>query len=87
MAKKRFYASEDYAGVDSRRRMENRDFNMISEDHSSFANLPQQVIYKEYPKTEYFSYDLNDNINGIDNQMNDDVRGSKKKSGKYPEKY
>lgn len=62
--------------------------SMISEDYNAPSNLPQNVVYKEYPKVDYDSYDLNDNIKGIDVQMNDDVRGERRKKGmKYPEKY
>ena len=87
MAKKRFY-SGDYAGYDSRRALETRDAEMIGEDHGAIANLPQGVVYKEYPKIDFYSYNLNDNIRGIDKQMSDDVRGERKKSNKaYPEKY
>lgn len=89
MAKKKYYESKEmYADMESRRNQEMKDGSMISEDRSAIANLPQQVIMKEYPKNDYFNYDLNDDIKGIDVQMRDDVRGEKRKSGKpYPEKY
>ena len=87
-AKKTMVNNDRYAGMDSRRYMEMRDAGMISEDHSQVANLPQEVMMKEYPKTDYFTYDLNDDIRGIDVQMNDDVRKERRKSGmSYPEKY
>lgn len=77
-----------YAGMDSRRYTEMRDAGMISEDHNAVANLPQEVMMKEYPKTDYFSYNLNDDIRGIDTQINDDVRKEKRKAGMpYPSKY
>jgi len=34
--------------------------SMISEDYNAPSNLPQNVVYKEYPKVDYDSYDLND---------------------------
>lgn len=80
--------NEFYAGMDARRRQEMQDAGMISEDRSAVANLPQNVVMKEYPPVDYDSYNLNDDIRGVDVQMRDDLRGAKKKSGQaYPEKY
>lgn len=77
-----------YSGKSSRREMESRDAGMISEDKSAIANLPQNVVMKAYPACPYDSYNLNDNIKGIDTQIRDDVMGGKRKSGMpYPEKY
>jgi len=77
-----------YSGKTSRREIESRDAGMISEDKSAIANLPQNVIMKAYPECAYDSYNLNDNIHGIDVQVRDDVMGGKRKSGQpYPEKY
>jgi len=77
-----------YSGKTSRREIESRDAGMISEDKSAIANLPQNVIMKAYPECSYDSYNLNDNIHGIDVQVRDDVMGGKRKSGQpYPEKY
>lgn len=86
MAKKRFYANEEYAGRDNRRAMEARDFNMISEDRSAPANLPQQVVMKDWPKARHYSdYGLDDTIGGIDEQMDKDNRKMEKHL--QPEKY
>lgn len=64
------------------------DYATIHEDRNAVANLPQRVMYEYYPKNEYNYYDLNDDIRGIDVQMNDDVRQSRRNKGqKYPEKY
>lgn len=103
MAKKRYYQSpkdrlaesrgmerEMYAGYDDRKRKEYEDSMMIKEDRSAVANLPQNVMMKEYPKTDYYYYDLDDTQRGVNVQMDDDVRMEKKlgKAGKkYPEKY
>ena len=77
-----------YSGKTSRREMESRDAGMISEDKSAIANLPQNVIMKAYPASAYDTYNLNDDIKGIDVQVRDDVMGGKRKSGQpYPEKY
>jgi len=73
--KKRFHNSKRGAG-------------MISEDRSAIANLPQQVVYAGYPKNPSYSYDLNDDIRGIDVQISDDVKKEQKKSNQqYPTKY
>lgn len=77
MAKKRFYKKE------SQQMMQKRDAGMISEDRSACANLPQQVIQKEWPRTSYFDHsELNDKISGIDRQMDADVNGASRHRSK-----
>lgn len=79
-------AMECYAGYDARRRREIEDGNMLNENHSAIANMPQEVKYHDWPASPIgASYNLNDDIRGIDNQMRDDLRGEKK--GEMPEKY
>lgn len=78
--------SEFYAGMDSRRREEFMDSEMIHEDRNAIANLPQEVIMKQYPRAHYEeNYDLDDTMRGVDVQMRDDSK--RKKKGPYPEKY
>lgn len=61
---------------------------MISEDKSAVANLPQNVIMKEYPKSPSMGYsELDDTIRVIDNQITKDANGPKIKKGSMPEKY
>lgn len=77
MAKKRFYKKE------SQQMMEKRDAGMIHEDRSSCANMPQQVIQKEWPRTSYYNHsELNDKVSGIDSQMNADVAGANRHRSK-----
>jgi len=85
--KKRYYESRDlYAGKDSRRRQEMEDGGMIREDHSQVANLPQEVMYRPYPKiSSYLPEDLDDTIRGIDYQI-DDLDGGKVRKGLNPKK-
>lgn len=86
MAKKRYYSSGAYEGMESRRAQETADGGMIKEDRSAIANLPQNVMIKAYPKVDpYGVYHLNDTIKGVDRQMSDD--GEEKKTGEFPEKY
>lgn len=71
-----------YEGLESARHQEKRDSMMISEDKSAVANLPQHVIYKAWPKAgHYADYALNDDISGIDTQMDDDGRKMKAHKG------
>ena len=35
-------------------------------DKSSFANMPQEVHVKQYPKQSSYSHELDDTITGID---------------------
>lgn len=74
-----------YDGVDSRRMQEYMDGEMISEDHSAMANLPQEKVMRFYPKpmggpSEY----LDDGISGIDRQMMGDH--SQMRKGMKPSK-
>lgn len=66
---------EYYAGYDPRRTLEKRDGDMIHEDHNAVANLPQAAFQKEWPKAFYERGSIRpDNIDGIDMQMDNDVR-------------
>ncbi len=77
---------EFYAGLKLRTKTETRDYNMLSEDPRAIANMPQEVIMKQYPKVDYASYEgLNDTINMVDFQMRQDSK--RQKRGPYPEKY
>ena len=70
---KGMHAAEYYAGVDPRRRQEMMDGMMIHEDHHAIANLPQGVIYRDYPKVGHtMAPYLDDTITGVDSQMNRD---------------
>lgn len=86
MAKKKFHQSRHelsdrdmYSGYDDRRAMEYRDSQMISEDHTKMANLPQEVMMKEFPKFRYgLDPRLDDTIGGIDKQVYADESQMKK---------
>ena len=70
---KGMHAAEFYAGVDPRRRQEMMDGMKLHEDHHAIANLPQGVIYREYPKVGHTAAPyLDDTITGVDSQMNRD---------------
>ncbi len=86
---KRYHTGEEfYASMDSRRALEKKDSGMISEDHSAMANMPQNVIMRQYAQTDYAMYPkLDDTITGIDYQIDKDARGKTIKRGENPEKY
>lgn len=71
---KRYYEEE--------KREERRDSGMIAEDRGAVANMPQSVIYRDWPTSEKYLGDavpeLNDKISGVNAQMGEDVRGAKK---------
>lgn len=78
MAKKKYYQK-------SQRKMEREDFGMIKADHSACANLPQQVIMKDFPSTTFFDHtDLgkSDNVRGIDKQMDEDTNQASRHKSK-----
>jgi len=81
---------ELYAGPSLRRQMEMEGSGMIYEDRDAIANLPQNVMMKEYAKMPYPDYQVPDTIKGIDVQMyedSDEKKSNRYKTGKYPEKY
>lgn len=74
-----------YAGSEPRRRQEMQDAGMIFEDSRAIANLPQEVMFKEYPKTgPYLPEGLEDSIRGVDHQM--DYDDKKRAEHWYPKK-
>jgi len=57
------------------RGMDSQFFGMISEDPRECANLPQEVVYKPYPRQSYFdAYELDDTIRGLDDTRHEDLR-------------
>lgn len=66
-------SKEYYAGVNDRRRQEKEDADMIYEDQSAMANLPQNVVMRPYPPTgPLLPERLDDTIRGVDYQMDVD---------------
>ena len=85
MAKKRYYQGAKDR-MDERRAMENKDFNMMSMDRSSHANLPKEVVYKDWSDYSTLSdKGINDTKYGIDEQISADV--SKANSHRSDSKY
>lgn len=79
---KRFHksiGSGAYEGAEKRKSLESADFGMFGENHSSFANMPRELVLKEFPKGGHYSdYGLDDTISNINRQMNDDGAGMKR---------
>ena len=64
-----------YSDADATARMQKHDSSMISEDRSAVANLPQQVIMKDWADHEAYLPDiLDDTIVGVNKQINYDNR-------------
>jgi len=60
---------------DPRRRHELEDMQMISEDSRAVANLPQNVIMKDYDKTGPWNDEvMDDTIKGIEYQIDRDSK-------------
>ncbi len=77
-----------YGGRDmyepSERRMEYRSGEMVTEDRKAIANLPQNVVYREYPRERaYLRTNLDDTMAGIDMQQSDDVDMANRHKAKY----
>jgi len=80
---KRYHGS--YEGKSGREAQEASDGGMMPSGQGSFANMPQQVVMKEWSKTQVgMPESLNDGITGIDGQVGAD--NSKKHSGMSPKK-
>lgn len=64
------------------KRTEAREGGMLTADRSAVANMPQSVKYHDWPTSDKYlgeaSPELNDQITGVNAQMNEDVRGAKK---------
>lgn len=82
---KRYHREELFAGKAMADRMSYEAGMMIQEDHSAMANLPQDVVMRNYPKNPYAMSQVPDTIAGVDNQIREDSKHQK--AGKYPEKY
>ncbi len=82
---KRHYSQGEYAGMDARRTQEMQDGGMLREDRSKIANMPQEVMFKQYPETgPYIPEMLDDTIRGVDQQMDGDDR--KRREHFHPKK-
>ncbi len=69
---KRYYSGSYEGRVDSER-TQKHDGSMISEDRSAIANMPQNVIMKDWSDKEtYMPEDIDDTIRGIDEQIRED---------------
>lgn len=80
---KRFHGS--YEGKSGRDAQEASDGSMIPSGQGSFANMPQNVVMREYPKAyDGMPENLDDTIRGIDKQIKQD--NSKKYAHLQPEK-
>lgn len=73
--KKRHYQGGDVMREPSERKLEARDMGMLSEDHGAIANMPQNVVYREWPKNDKYLYSqLDDGISGIDMEQKEAAR-------------
>lgn len=59
---------------DPRRDEEQMGYNMIHEDHSRIANLPEHVIMREYPKSRGFMPILGEEDHALERQLGMDER-------------
>jgi len=85
---KRHYGSVSegaYAGQAARKAMERHDGDMINDDMSAVANLPQEVMYKPWPMVDnYLPENLTDDIRSVDRQM--EMDNSKRRQHNVPKK-
>lgn len=86
MAKRHHNPDRGHIRPDSEYRQEEKDAGMIKSDHSKMANLPTEVMFKEYPPCPaYMDWEMEDNIKGIDRQQSED--NSARHRGFDPHKY
>ena len=78
--KKRFHDSGFYEGNDERRKQESQDAALLSYDKSATANLPQNVVMRDFPNRGGGSNSpaLDDTMKGIDKQMAEDNKKARK---------
>lgn len=71
---------------DSEYTAEYKSAGMIGNDYNKFANLPTEVMMKEYPACPaYMDWEMEDNIRGIDRQLAND--NARRRAGFDPHKY
>ena len=81
---KRFHDGA-YSGLDARREQEHEDFELMPRDGGEFANMPSEVIHKEFPNPHgYMPEPIDDTLRGVDRQIEEDNR--EKHSGMRPKK-
>lgn len=83
---KRFYDG-DYSGpLNVAQRQMAKDYSMISEDRSAVANMPQSIVYKQWPKTgHYADFYVPDSTASVDAQQ--DADGAQMRRHKARSKY
>lgn len=47
--------NEFYAGMDPRRKQELADGGMVAEDNNAMANLSENFVHAQYPRSEFYS--------------------------------
>jgi hypothetical protein len=63
----------EYEGEDVRRSTEHEDGAMMPSGHGQHANMPQEVVMREFGKSHYgMPENLNDGMGGIDKQIGTD---------------
>lgn len=68
-----------YEGHAGRRHQEMEDAGMIREDKQAVANMPQEVMYKPWPRADHgLDSRLDDTISGIDRQMDMDMSDARR---------
>ena len=83
---KRYYDDASYSNEQAARTQAMQTAGMIKEDRSAIANMPQSIVYRDYPKNNsYLDGDLDDTISGIDHQM-DTLDGGVLRRIKKPKK-
>jgi len=83
---KRYHDGRQINGSTNEMKQEQKDAGMIRNDNSKFANLPTEVMMKPFPSMPgYMDMHMQDNITGIDKQMNADHSALNR--GLRPHKY
>lgn len=78
---RRYWADKEDANM-KHDRYSYEDSTMIREDPRAPANLPQEVVHRNYPKTAYgYGGNLDDTIRGVDDQIDDDVEEARRHRG------
>lgn len=62
--------------------MDSKYFKMISEDRSAVANLPQEVVQKQFPECAYINYNLDDTMGQLDQDRKADISEMKRNKSK-----
>lgn len=79
------YSKAQYTSMDDRRRIEDKDGSMLSEDRGAMANLPEKWFCTPFSQVEAANFDVMDSADSMMRRRKEDMK--KQKDGKSVRRY